>query len=104
MSTVTGIRLNARLHGAAEMLPGEYTLKDGATVERVAVTDGTVCPYCRGRLMHLRTRGAMRVAQQLSPPAGDVQVVMAQPVPDGYRVLKCDPCEALFCSPEAGAQ
>lgn len=101
MSTVTGISHHVRLFGAKEALPGEYTLRDGATLERAPITD-TVCPYCREPLAHLKTNGAMRVAQQLGPPAGDVQLVVAQPVPEGYRVLKCDPCEALFCSPTPG--
>lgn len=95
----SGIKHHVRLHGASEILPGEYTLEDGATVTRVAVD--VPCPYCRAPLVHLKTTGAMRVGQQLGGPAGDVQTVLATIIPPTHRVLKCDPCKAIFTDGQA---
>jgi hypothetical protein len=92
--TVTGERHHVRLQEGEQLLPGEYTLRDGATVRRISTTEP--CPYCRGPLTHLQTIGALRVIKPEGTQVAGVQTVLAEPIPTTVRLLKCNECSAFF--------
>lgn len=91
-------RHTIRLGPGESVLPGEYSVLDGAPVDRVPTSDR--CPYCETALTEFRTPGALRVATTDKPPRAGVQVVGVHAMPIGLRLLKCDAC-AQFFSTEA---
>ncbi len=88
---------HVRLRGRPALLPGEYTTLVGATVRRLPTAEP--CPLCREPLLHLETRGALRVLQAVSPPVADVHHVLAERVPETHRVLRCEACAVIFTAP-----
>lgn len=87
-------RLNVRLGPGESLVPGDYTVREGAPVDKQPVPD--TCPYCDGPLAEFVTPGAMRVATADDPPAAGVQVVGVHAKPEGLRLLKCDACAQFF--------
>lgn len=98
LTVIDAIRHTVRLHGDEDVLPGEYTVEDGAAVTR-RPTD-VPCPYCQAPMTHLDTAGALRVAKPVGERCMGAQEVLAHRVPQGARVLKCGDCNALFCEGE----
>lgn len=90
-------RHTVRLEPGDIVEPGNYSLRDGATVERRPTSD--VCPYCHDQLTEFVTDGARRVATLIDEqPRSGVQVVGVHQLPDGHRLLKCDACRQFFSS------
>lgn len=87
-------RHTVRLVPGEEVIPGRYSLRDGAALDRRPTAER--CPYCEASLVELVTTGALRVAVVTDPPIPGGQPAGVETPPQGTRLLKCDPCAQIF--------
>lgn len=90
-----------RLTPGQKVEPGEYSLRDGASIDYQATADA--CPYCQGPLQQLVSDGVLRVIQEVAPPRGGAQRVKASAMPAGHKLLRCGECRSFFSTPGEAA-